>query len=172
MKRIFLLLTVVAMTALTGCSNDDDRVITDNDTIGLVFDINRSFASNGTIEFPFEQGEVFPGDVVLIYWMESTTPNGNPVWRLMPQTVTFEGGGFLTYNYDFDISEAIIYAESNLVLNSIPDYTVDQIFRIIVVPGQNPVIAKSASPTKTVDNKDYNAVVKAYGINDSNVQMR
>lgn len=176
MKRIFLLLTVVAMTALTGCSNDDDRV--DNDTVGLVFDITRSFASNGTIEFPFNTGEVFSGDVVLIYWMEGTTSNGNPIWRLIPQDIYFPNNeypnltGFFTYNYDFTTTEAVIYADTDQNLAAVPNYTVNQIFRVVVVPGQHPVIAKSAGPTQNVDNKDYKAVVKAYGINDGNVPMR
>ena len=168
MKRIFLLLTVVAMTAFTGCSSDDDRI--DNDTVGLVFDITRSFASDGTIEFPFNPGEVYSGDVVLIYWMESTTTSGNPVWRLIPQDFFFDNGGYLTYNYDFTTTEAIIYADTDQVLSSIPDFTQGQIFRIVVVPGQNPIFAKSAN--SSVDTKDYNATVTAYGINDKNVQMR
>lgn len=176
MKRIFLLLTVVAMTALTGCSSDDDRV--DNDTVGLVFDITRNFSADGTIEFPFNSGEVFSGDGVLIYWMEGTTSNGNPIWRLIPQDLYFPNAeyptlnGYLTYNYDFTTTEAIIYADTDQPLAAIPNYTVGQIFRIIIVPGQNPIQARTANTTPSVDTKDYQAVIKAYGINDSNVQMR
>ncbi len=178
MKRIFLLLAIVGMTAFTGCSNEDD---VDNDTIGLVFDINRSFAADATIEFPFNTGEVYPGDVVLIYWMESTTASGDPVWRLMPQDIYFPNNeypslsGYLTYNYDFTTTEAIIYADTDLSLGAIPNYTVDQFFRVIVVPGQNPIFAKSANTKtdlSTVDVSNYKEVVKAYGINESNIQVR
>jgi hypothetical protein len=181
MKRILLLLAIVGMTALQGCSNDDDRV--DNDTVGLVFDINKSFNAQGEIIFPFNAGEVFSGDVVLIYWMESTTTNGNPVWRLIPQNIYFPNNeypsisGYLTYNYDFTTTEAKIWTETDINLASIPNYSVGQFFRVIVVPGQNPIFARSAgnkgkTVTQTVDYKDYEAVVKAYGIKEENIVTR
>lgn len=179
MKRIFLLLAIVGMTAFQSCSDDDtaDQIDTDTDTIGLVFDINRDFNAAGRIEFPFEAGEVYPGDVVLIYWMEGTTTNGNPIWRLIPQDIYFPNNeypgitGYLTYNFDFTTTEAVIYAESDVNLAAIPNYTQDQIFRIFVVPGANPIQARGSSQS-SIDVKDYESVAKAYGIKESNVIKR
>lgn len=177
MKRIFLLLAIVGMTAFQSCSSDDDVTVTDTDTVGLVFDITRTFGSNGQIVFPFQTNEVYPGDVVLVYWMEATTTSGNPIWRLIPQDFFFPNAeypginGFLTYNYDFDTTQAVIYADSDINLAAIPAYTQGQVFRIFVAPGQNPIQAKNAN-IPTVDYKDYDAVAKAYGIKESNVIKR
>ncbi|TPD66948.1 hypothetical protein [Flavobacterium microcysteis] len=181
MKRILLLLAIVGMTTFQSCSNDDDRV--DNDTVALVFDVNKSFNAQGEIIFPFNAGEVFSGDVVLIYWMESTTTSGNPIWRLIPQNISFPNNeypgvsGLLTYNYDFTTTEATIWTETNINLASIPNYTVGQFFRIVVVPGQNPIFARTSENTgksvaQTVDYNDYNAVVKAFGIKEQNIKTR
>lgn len=176
MKRIFLLLAIVGITAFQSCSSDDDVVVTDNDTVGLVFDINRTFSSNGEIVFPFEANEVFSGDVVLIYWMEGTTANGNPIWRLIPQDFYFPNNeypgitGYLKYNYDFDTTQTIIYADTDINLASIPTFSRNQIFRIFVAPGSNPIQAKNANAN--IDYKDYDAVAKAYGIKESNVIKR
>jgi len=172
MKRIFLLLAIVGMTAFQSCSDDDtaDQIDTDTDTIGLVFDVTASFNSAGEIVFPFEAGEVYPGDGVLIYWMESV---GAPVWRPVPQTLYFEDGAFLTYNYEFTRARAKIFADSDLNLATLSDYMIDQTFRIIVVPGADPiqVNGRVASQPK-VDFNDYEAVAKAYGIKESNVIKR
>lgn len=176
MKRIFLLLAMVGMTAFQSCSDDDTADQQDTDTIALVFDINRDFSSAGEIVFPFEPNEVFSGDVVLVYWMETTT-NGNPVWRLIPQDFFFPNNeypgvtGFLTYNFDFSTTEAIIYADSDINLAAIPTFTQDQIFRIVVVPGLNPVQARGTNASN-LDTKDYEAVAKAFGIKESNVVKR
>lgn len=177
MKRIFLLLAIVGITAFQSCSSDDDAVVTDNDTIALVFDVTASFNSNGEIVFPFETGEVYPGDGVLVYWMESTV-GGNPVWRPVPQTVYFPNNeypglnGFITYNYDFTTTRTRIFLETDS-FGLIPNYTQSQIFRIVVVPGSDPIqVNGRAVNQSTVDVNDYNAVVKAYGIKESNVIKR
>lgn len=177
MKRIFLLLAIVGITAFQSCSSDDDVVVTDTDTIGLVFDITRTFNAAGEIVFPFEANEVYPGDVVLVYWMEGTTSSGNPIWRLIPQDFFFPNAeypgitGFLTYNYDFDVTQATIYADSDINLAAIPTFSQGQVFRIFVAPGRNPIQARMSSAS-SVDYKDYDAVAKAYGIKESNVIKR
>lgn len=181
MKRIFLLLAIVGMTAFQSCSDDDtaDQIDTDTDTIGLVFDVTADFNTAGEIEFPFESGEVYPGDVVLVYWMEGTTTNGNPIWRSIPNGVSFPNDeypaltGNLNYDFDFTTTEAIIYAFSNINLAAIPNFTQDQIFRIFVVPGANPIqVNGRAANQPKVDFNDYEAVAKAYGIKESNVIKR
>ena len=46
------------------------------------------------------------------------------------------------------------------------NFRINQVFRIVIVPG---FFGKSAS--NTVDLNDYNAVIKAYNIDDSKVKV-
>jgi hypothetical protein len=57
----------------------------------------------------------------------------------------------------------------DLIANPIPaDLRTNQIFRIVVVPGNNPIVT-TAKSTNKADYSDYYAVIKKYGIDDSNV---
>lgn len=165
------------MTAFQSCNSDDTADQKDTDTVALVFDVTASFNSNGDIVFPFETGEVYPGDGVLVYWLESTV-GGNPVWRPVPQTVYFPNNeypaldGFITYNFDFTTTRTRIFVETDS-FGLIPNYTQGQIFRIVVVPGSNPVqVNGKVASQSTVDVSNYDAVAKAYGIKESNVIKR
>lgn len=171
MKRIFLLLTVVAMTALTGCSNDDDRIYSDNDTIAEVFEINGNTtftAANGyTINYTLSP-QIFSSDMILVYRLSGTNA-GNDVWEALPQTYYFNNGADdLLYTFDFSVNDINIYIDSTFPAEDAPAFSVNQVFRVVVIPGF--LSNKSATNTVSVDLTDYNAVMQAYKLNSSHVR--
>lgn len=165
MKRIFLLLTVVAMTALTGCS-EDDRV--DNDTIAEVFEINQnttftaanSYKINYTLNPP-----IYNSDMILVYRLSGSNGN-NDVWEALPQTYYFNGGADdLLYTFDFSVNDLNIYVDSSFPAEEAPAFSVNQVFRVVIIPGY-----LSNRGENSVDLSDYNAVIKAYNLNQSNIK--
>ena len=167
MKRIFLLLTVVAMTAFTSCSSTDDRV--DSDTIAEVFEIrNVNFTAAGNYGIFYDLvPAIFNSDMVLVYRLSGST-GGNDVWQQLPKTIYFEDGSELDYNFDFTINDINIFMTGSFDLAQEPGYTNNQLFRVVVIPGY---LSNKSASAKAVDFSDYKAVVKAYGLNDSNVKV-
>ena len=176
MKRILLLLAIVGMTAFQGCSNDDDRI--DRDTIAEVFEINQNTNFNSLNNYRISytlNPNIFNSDMILIYRLDGQD-NGQDVWVPLPKTYYFNGGGELDYSFDFSTREIFIYlgfTDSALLL---PEFTQSQVFRVVIIPGflsNKPAKSSGKGATSTpasVDYNDYYAVMKAYGLNDSNVK--
>ncbi|MBQ0733289.1 hypothetical protein [Aquimarina celericrescens] len=163
MKKLFTLLCLTTLL-FTSCSNDDDFV--DFDTIGTTIDLDPvtfgqpdfavtfSFLDNGI--------EVFDSDVVQVFRREGTF-NGEPVWEPLPTASFFffnetTGAveGFLNYRYNFTIDDVEIILDfdvpdANLVG---PEFTVNQLFRIVVVPA-------AFADDNNINLKDYNALSTA-----------
>jgi hypothetical protein len=166
MKRIFLLLAMVATTAFTSCTNEDDRV--DSDTIAEVFEINQntSFtaANNYTVNYTLNP-QIFNSDMILIYRLSGTS-GGNDVWEALPQTYYFGGGvEYLQYTFDFTVNNINIYLDSNFDPAEEPAFSLNQVFRVVVIPGY-----LSNKGGTSVDLSNYNAVMQAYNLTDSNVR--
>ena len=162
MKRITLLLAFIGMISLQSCTNEDDNV--DYDTFSTVFEVTRSFnAGNGyssLITYPQSISPIYASDMVLAYRLDAVV-NGTDVWKLMPQTFYF-GDGTLDFRYDFDFTQydIDIYMEGFDLGTVSANYTNNQIFRVVIVPAS--FINKT-----TVNYKDYNAVIKAFKIDES-----
>jgi len=169
MKKIFLLLVTAVAVTFTSCNNDDDRPVVDNDTIGETFEI-------GPVNFTPDPGDpssnvwsittvldpaIFDSDVVLVY-RQAGLSGGQPIWRLIPQTVYLGGTDELEYTSDFTVNDLVISMNSNIDLFSVPEYTQNQRFRIVIVPSDF---------SATVDTGDYNAVMKALDHTEGDVQM-
>lgn len=167
MKRIFLLLTVVAMTALTGCSNDDDRV--DNDTIAEVYEIRDvDFTNDGAGNYGIISNlnpQIFTSDMVLVY-RRAGSDGGNPIWESLPKTIYFEGGSELDYNFDFTTNDVSIYLGYTDASALSPAFITNQLFRVVIIPGY---LSNKSASASSVDLSDYNAVVRAYGIDDTKI---
>ncbi|WP_298396829.1 hypothetical protein [Flavobacterium sp.] len=167
MRKITLLLAFIGMISLSSCTVNEVRdTPVDNDTISEVFEINRSFtASNNYNNFIQLPHSIFSSDMILMYRLTSTS--GPDVWKIQPETYFFNDGT-LDFGYDFDFTQEDIqlFMRGN-DLGSVPsNFRINQIFRIVIVPG---FFGKSAS--NTVDLNDYNAVIKAYNIDDSKVTV-
>lgn len=168
MKRIFLLLAIVGMTAFQSCNSDDTADQKDTDTIAEVFEINQGTtftAGNGyKISYPLNP-QIYSSDMILVYRL-SGTDGGNDVWEALPQTYFFTNGAeFLQFTFDFSIRNLNIYIDSNFPAEQEPAFSANQVFRVVIVPG-----FLSNKGTSTVDFSDYNAVIQAYGLNDSNIK--
>ncbi|WP_326982071.1 hypothetical protein VUJ46_17935 [Chryseobacterium sp. MYb264] len=162
----FLLLAFVSLFIFS-CDNDND---TDNDTYSKVRDVTGTFSSPN---YAFSQPlNIANSDVVLVY------RNAGGAWQLIPKDQYLDNvtgmptGRVFNYNYVFDASEVQIRIDdpsfdlsTGLTSSERSQYLTSQTFRIVLVP------ASMAKNTNTVDTRDYNAVIKYYGLNDSNVPI-
>jgi hypothetical protein len=102
--------------------------------------------------------------VILIYRKSGTTSNNSNVWQSIPRTLYLPQGE-LDYDFDFSREDFTIYAGGTYDLTFTPSYITNQTFRIVIVPGY---FSKGSS---SIDFSDYNAVIKAYNIDDSKVTV-
>ncbi|MDR6761615.1 hypothetical protein J2Y38_001824 [Flavobacterium sp. 2755] len=170
MKKILTLFAVVGLFAFTGCEGPEGPPGQDgyDGLIGQVFEREVDFNPTGySVLIPFPGGQIYPYDVVLVYHRYDVD-NGNSIWRLIPQTYYMNDGGALDFNYDFTRNDVSIWLAADFPLNTLStDWTQNQVFRIVIVPGEN--IGTSKSINKK-DYSDYNAVIKKYNIDDSSVK--
>ena len=150
MKKILLLCSAVGMVSLASCNNDDNG---DNDTISEVFEVdNVNFIESGdyTITIPLEP-RIYSSDVVLVYRLSGADPQGADIWEQIPTTY-FLDEGELNFFTDFSVNSVAIYLESTFDPMLRQDFSLNQVFRIAIVPGYF---------SSTVDTSDYNAVMSA-----------
>jgi hypothetical protein len=172
MKKIFLLLAVVGMTALQSCEGPEGIPGRDgNDGYSVeseVFELkNINFAYNATDGYNIYQTlnpQILASDVILIYRLAGTINASTPIWQSIPRTL-FLTQGELDYDFDFSKQDFTIYAGGTYDLALTPSYIQNQTFRIVIIPGY------FSGRVKAVDTNDYNAVIKAYNIDDSKVKI-
>ena len=160
MKKIITLLAIVGMFSLQGCSAPTNNV--DNDTISTVFETKSvSFLPTGyAIKYTFP-GSIYSSDVVLVYRLTGTS-NGNDLWEFLPETHYFaDGTRNFSYNFDFTRNDVQIYLEGNNLSTLDAAYRLNQIFRIVIVPG---------SFAASLNTKDYVGVMAALKLNENQVQ--
>ncbi|HRB70447.1 hypothetical protein [Flavobacterium sp. WV_118_3] len=171
MKKIILLLTVVAAFVIQGCEGPEGPqgpVGPPGDTISAVYEFqNVSFSYNSTDGYVFYRQipGMYQSDVMLIYRMNGTVNSTTPIWQQIPRTLYLPQGE-LDYDFDFTRTDFNIYAGGNYDLSLTPAYLTNQTFRVVIVPGY---FANKGG--KSVDYSDYNAVIKAYNIDDSKVKV-
>ena len=128
--------------------------------VAPAFEFTRDFIADDDyrvfVDYPFE---VFESEVTLVYRLwEIDDETQLEVWRLLPQTVNFEDGSNLVYNFDFTQFDVSVFLESSSDLNTVGnEWTQDQKFRVIVVPTSN---------FGRVDYSNLNEVMKVYSITD------
>lgn len=150
MKKIFLFLAVASTTFFTSCNNDDDRP--DNDTFPESFDVNVDFlaADNYSVLVPLNP-PIINSDVVLVY--RRTVKDGYAVWQQIPRTIYFDDGAEIDYDFNFDSqSVELTMTREGADLSALPQYTLNQTFRIVLVP---------AFVAQNVDTDNYDAVMSA-----------
>jgi hypothetical protein len=127
--------------------------------VSEVFEVKVNFtaANNYSEQFKFTPAIVV-SDVVLAF-IEWETDGGNSVWRALPQTVFFNEGGVLIYNYDFSKVDFRIFLDGSInPANLGPEWKSDQLFRVIVVPGDY--------ASNRIDWTNYEAVTSLLGLKD------
>ncbi|RZJ67457.1 MAG: hypothetical protein EOO50_05575 [Flavobacterium sp.] len=168
MKKIFFLFAAIGLTALTGCEGPEGPQGAPGTNVeAAVFELNNvSFNFDGGYyisgDYPSNLN-VLDSDVVLIYRLSDLIDSQTPIWQQIPTTMEFDNG-YVNYDFDFSRIDYQIYLYGS-VPNLEPDYADGQTFRIVVVPGY------FTNKGNTLDYSDYNAVVKAYNVDESNVKQ-
>jgi hypothetical protein len=163
MKRIFLLLAVIGLSSLTSCSGDQGPAGPDSEVFELR---NVNFQLDQNNEYTiFQQLNpvIFDSDNILIYRMSGTINPQTPIWQLIPRTL-FLNEGELDYDFDFSAVDFTIYAGGTYDLALTPQFIQNQTFRLVIIPGY-------FSRNAALDYNDYNSVIKAFNINDSNITI-
>lgn len=161
MKKIFLLLAVVAGIGLTSCEGPEGPQgptgYTAESQVIEITGVNFTAPSFGVfVPYGFDALQT---DHALVYRL-SGSDNGNYVWQLIPQNYFFADGTFdFGYNYDATYYDANIYLEGQDLITVPESMRLNQIFRIVIVPGQ----FANKSGTKT----DYNSVTQALNITEA-----
>ena len=119
------------------------------------FEIEVDFNAANNFEFIEPYGfTVLPSDVTLVYILWDTS-NGQDIWRLMPQTVTFNDGN-LVYNFDFTQEDVRLFLDGTTDFNVLDNvWTQNQVFRVVVIPADN---------IDGIDVSNINAVLNANNI--------
>lgn len=167
MKKITFILAFIGMIGLQSCTvNEVNDDAIDNDTISEVIEVTTSFSStNNFSRLVTINPPIYASDMILVYHLYDVV-NGADVWRLMPQTYYFDGGGELDYNFDFTRYDVSLFMDANFDMNTLSSaWTQNQTFRIVIVPGYF-----SGKTSSTVDFTDYNATLKAFNIDPSKVR--
>lgn len=160
MKKVFsLLLITLLFTACEGPQGPQGL----NGLNGAIiassgFEIIIDFNATNNYEFIEPYGfDVFPFDVTLVYILWESS-NGQDIWRLLPQSTTFNDDTILIYNFDFTQNDVSIFLDGTTNLNTLDaSWTQNQTFRVVVVPADN--VGKTA-----VNYSDYNATIEALNI--------
>jgi hypothetical protein len=172
MKKILTLFAVVGLIVFSSCEGPEGPPGPEGipgQNVNKVFEIfNEDFAYNNTDGYNIS-GTFNPfigeASTVLIYRLAGTVDASTPIWQLIPRTIYLSNNRELDYDYDFTREDFKIYAGGNYDEETTPEFLDDQTFRIVIVPGT--FTSKSVSKP---DFSDYNAVIKKYNIDDSNVK--
>ena len=129
-------------------------------------DVDLSFNSSANryeffTEYPSDI-QLIQDDVILVYRLEEVT-DGLDVWRQLPQPF-FSDEGLLYYNFDFTVGDYTILLEPEFDAKLVPaDLTNNQIFRIVVVPGD-------LGTAVNLDEANLNSVMSALGVEETDVK--
>lgn len=167
MKKITLVLAFIGMISLNSCTVNEVRETPfDSDTISEVYEVTRSFtASNNYSTLIDLPNPIFSSDMILVYRLSGIS-GGTDVWKLQPENYFFSDGT-LDFGYDFDFTQfdVQLYMNGNDLGSVSTGFRINQVFRIVIVPG---FFGKSTN--STVNFNDYNAVIKAFNIDESKIK--
>lgn len=172
MRKITLVLILVGMLGLQSCVKEEVIMqdINDQDTISMVWEYNSNVnftpSNNYSLILPFRQ-QIFASDMILVYRLSGVF-QGNDVWKIQPETYYFEDGT-LDFGYDFDFTrnDVNIFLHGFDLAGISGQFRINQVFRVVVIPA---FFANKMAPSK-IDLSDYDAVIKAYNIDDSKVKV-
>jgi len=169
MKKILTLFAVVGLIVFSSCEGPEGPPGLDGaeTPLPVVFQVNANFTSPGfAVTAPLSG--LLPSDVVLVYELVGTT--GGNTWALLPQVYYFnDGTETAQYNYSFSSNNVTIFIDGSLTdFSQLPsEFRLGKTFRVVIVPAD---FLNSNKSVNKSDYQDYNAVIKKYNIDDSNVK--
>ena len=169
MKNITLMLVFIGMISLQSCTVSDSpaaqQITNNNNFLATTLEYTRSFTAGNNFStlVTFPQA-IYSSDMVLVYRLSSVY-QGQDVWKLLPENFYLNNGTLdFGYNFDFTKNDASIYMIGNDLGTINSSYLNNQVLRVVIIPAN--------FGNKTINNinyMDYNAVAKAYNIEESKV---
>jgi len=168
MKKITTIaVLLIAILGFSGC--EGDRGPQGEPGVNILgntteFTVNFGNSDEFIYEFASDGIEVFESDAVLVYRSEESISDSTgpiDVWKLMPQTIYFNNGDELVYNYDHTFFDVRIFFQANFDLSTLaPEFYQNQLFRVVVVPSDfandpNNNLETYGSLLKEVNNQGY-----------------
>ncbi|WP_298222980.1 hypothetical protein [Flavobacterium sp.] len=168
MKKIILLVAVVGSMIFSSCEGPEGpRGETGYSAEATVYETDpiNFLAPSFGVFFTFPN-EAKTSDHVLVYRL-SGVDQGEDVWQLIPQYRYFPNGTLdFGYNYDATRFDVNIYLEGNDLQSLNDNLRLEQIFRVVIIPGQ----FANKGTKSNIDLSDYNAIIKAYKIDESKIK--
>lgn len=166
-KKLLLFVAFIGITALSSCEGPEGprgpagpeaQVI---ELLNVNFGFSNDFGYN--IFYTWNQFGLAPydSDSVVMYRLSGTIDSQTPIWQPIPRTLFLPQGEF-DYDFDFSPVDFTIYVGGDYDISTTPQYLNNQTFRIVIIPGY-------FENRMNIDLNDYNAVVEAYGIKESDV---
>ncbi|MET3537587.1 hypothetical protein [Chryseobacterium limigenitum] len=173
-KFLPILLLAFVSLFIFSCDNNDDNHV-DSDTVAVMKDATGTFSSANNFQLIMDIN-IESTDVVLVYKHVGDAWQLIPKLVILPDVAGMPSNRIFQYNFVFDTKKVQIRIDdenfnltTGLNATETAQYLSNQTFRVVLVPanatGKNSKSAKSAG----VDYNDYNAVVKYFNLNDSNV---
>lgn len=165
MKKILIALLMTGFVALQSCEGPQGPPglpgLDGTNIVSEVFEETVNFTQANNYEEVFDfTPPIFSSDVVLVF-LEWEAQNNNSIWRALPQTIFLEEG-VLIYNFDFSSQDFRLFLETTFEPSLLADdWTRNQKFRIVIVPGE--------FANARIDFSDYEAVMKLIGAKEENV---
>lgn len=181
MKKIIFFVSIISLSLFSSCSPEDGKNGLDgtngtNGTNGVniqgqayeIKNFNFSKDRNVSAGTNYFYSKTFAtpllvSDNVFVYRLVGTVDSQTPIWEAMPKTWNFNGGS-VVYDFYFSKVNCYVVAYSNLDLNTVPEWINNQTIRILVVPS-------TISSQANFNKNDYNSVVSAMGLIDSEIDV-
>ena len=140
MKKIVVFTACMVFGFLTNCStNEVLQAPAVQNSESVVFEISNT---NFQIVNGFSRIFIFPrailaSDHVLVYRLSGVTSQNQDIWSVLPQQFFLANGTFdFGYNFDFTKFDVNIFLQGNDLSTLNTSFRLNQVFRIVVIPGQ------------------------------------
>ncbi|MBS7231002.1 hypothetical protein KHA90_08195 [Flavobacterium psychroterrae] len=166
MKKIFILFAIVGLIVFSSCEGPEGPEGLPG-PVAYVTETTTDFVGPN-YEKNVQLSGMLSGDNILVYELVST-PSEADRWALLPQIYYFNDGlETAQYNFTFSKNIVTIFIDGSLSdLSQLPNsFRLGKTFRIVIIPGDDGTTGKKAKS----DYSNYNAVIKKYNIDDSNVK--
>lgn len=157
------------MIMLQSCTVTDSpaaqQITNNNEFLATTLEYTRSFNAGNNfstlVTFP---NAIYTSDMVLVYRLSSVY-QGQDVWKLLPENFYLNNGTLdFGYNFDFTKYDASIYMIGNDLGTINSTYLSNQVLRVVIIPSN---FGKNIS--NKINYNDYNAVAKAFNIDESKI---
>lgn len=182
MKKLLLILTVLVGAAFTiSCEGPQGPPGRPGPTIlPAVREIKIDFNENTSKDnYHYTNPvKVYIGDAILVYFLDGSTNNGDPLWRQLPANYTITENNVtnsIEYYSTWSLSTTTITADATTQLGwfrntHAGNFTKGMIFRIVYIPGDDPVQGFGQHKISAEQaSLSYEEAVKKYNLQDVKV---